>query len=268
MTASPDAAGPSLNSPDWDYTRHAATYWLRPNYADAAIDELCRRVGAAPAPAGHVAADVGAGTGNLTVMLVARRLDCVAVEPNAAMRAIGVERTRDLPVRWVVGTGEETTLPDASADLFAMGSSFNCTEPAKTLHEARRVLRPGGFFACMWNNRDLENDPIQREMEDVIRSLVPAYEHGSRREDQTQVIEASGCFDAVSFFERSQLVERSVDQYVEAWRSVRNSHWDLNVPEGRELFGRIEARMRDRLARFERLQITYTTRVWVARRRD
>src|SRR5262245_4811139 len=107
----------SLYTPDWDYTHQAACYHLRPNYADAAIDALCEKVNAG-SRADYVIADVGAGTGNLTVMFSARGLRCLAVEPNAAMRHIGIERTQGLPVEWIVGSGEHTTLPSTSVDLF------------------------------------------------------------------------------------------------------------------------------------------------------
>lgn len=51
----------------WDYTEHAKYYDNRPNYAQAAIAHLCEYVGAKKT--GFLVADIGAGTGNLTIML-------------------------------------------------------------------------------------------------------------------------------------------------------------------------------------------------------
>jgi ubiquinone/menaquinone biosynthesis C-methylase UbiE len=256
----------SVNSPQWDYTAHAATYYLRPNYAPAAIDRLCQTVGAKPE--NYLIADIGAGTGNLTLLFLERRLRCIAVEPNAAMRQIGLERTEGMAVEWVVGNGETTNLPSGSADLFAMGSSFNCTDRQQTLTEAHRVLKPTGYFTCMWNNRDLERDPVQKRVEEIIRSVIPDYSHGTRREDQSDVILASKLFKDVVYFEASQQVERTLDQYVEAWKSVRNQFWDLNTAEGKQLFDHLMAKVCQELQTLPKLELTYVTRVWIARRVD
>lgn len=39
-------------------------------------------------------ADIGAGTGNFSIMLLERSCEVVSVEPNDAMREIGIERTK------------------------------------------------------------------------------------------------------------------------------------------------------------------------------
>src|SRR5438046_154735 len=61
----------------WDYSLHAKYYSDRPNYHGAAIDLLVHHVGA-KAP-GFAVADIGAGTGNLTIMLLERGLRVTAV---------------------------------------------------------------------------------------------------------------------------------------------------------------------------------------------
>ena len=48
-------------------------------------------------------------------------------------------------------------------------------------------LKPRGWFACMWNHRELEN-PIQSKIESIIKERVSGYGYGTRREDQTEVI--------------------------------------------------------------------------------
>src|SRR5690606_4642914 len=146
----------------------AEYYRYRPNYAPAAIARLVERVGAR-AP-GFLTADVGAGTGNLSLLLLGQGVrPLIAIEPNQEMRVRGQAVTRGQPVVWLIGTGEVTHLGDDSVDWFAMGSSFNTTDRERCLAEARRVLRPGGWFTCMWNHRELERDPIQRRVEGIIR---------------------------------------------------------------------------------------------------
>lgn len=253
--------------PEWDYTAQAPYYRYRPNYALEAIDRLCREAGARAAD-DYVVADVGAGTGNLTLLLAERGLQCLAIEPNDAMREVGISQTQGLPVTWLVGTADRTGLQGGSVDLYAMGSSFNTTEREQTLIEAHRVLKRGGFFTCLWNHRDLTRDPIQERVERIIRTFVPHYAHGTRREEQTPVINGSGRFTVVTYFEVPQRVHQPVEHYLNAWRSVRNPHWDLNEPEGRALFDRIMAEVRRALGDLRELEMTYTTTVWVAKRHD
>jgi ubiquinone/menaquinone biosynthesis C-methylase UbiE len=76
-------------------------------------------------------ADIGAGTGKLTKMLLEKGLSVTAVEPNHAMRAEGIKYTDGFDVSWVAGSAEETGLPDGSLDWILMASSFHWTNPEK-----------------------------------------------------------------------------------------------------------------------------------------
>ena len=109
-------------------------------------------------------ADVGAGSAHLTKLLVARGCNVAAVEPNDAMRAVGMRVTANKPVQWHVGTGEATGQPDNAFDAVTFGSSFNTTDRPEALRETQRILRPNGWFACLWNHRDL-NHSLQAEVE-------------------------------------------------------------------------------------------------------
>ena len=168
----------------WDYTHLAAHYLKRPDYAQDAINQLCELAGLKP---GMEVCDVGAGSAHLTKLLVRKGLLVTAVEPNDAMRAVGQSVTADLPVTWHTGTGEETGQADAAFDAVTFGSSFNTTDRQRALGETARVLRPRGWFVCLWNHRDL-NDPVQKQVEHYIKSKIDGYGYGTRREDQTEVI--------------------------------------------------------------------------------
>ncbi|MEM5787759.1 MAG: hypothetical protein AAGU11_10595, partial [Syntrophobacteraceae bacterium] len=65
----------------WDYSRQAPYYEYRPNYSGRAIDTLVHYVGGLNADEFDVA-DIGAGTGNLSIMLLERGMRVTAVEPN------------------------------------------------------------------------------------------------------------------------------------------------------------------------------------------
>jgi ubiquinone/menaquinone biosynthesis C-methylase UbiE len=243
---------------EWDYTTLADAYLKRPDYADAAIDAMLSIAGAEK---GDKFCDVGAGVAHLTLMLAARGLDVVAVEPNDAMRANGIKRTEKLAnVRWHEGTGEATGQAAQAFDMVTFGSSFNVCDRQQALKETARILKPRGWFACMWNHRQLD-DPIQAQIEAIIKERVSGYGYGTRREDQTAVVDASGLFGPVVHIDSRVMHEQSIEECVEAWRS----HATLERQAG-AVFHDVVAAIEDYLKSLSTatIQIPYSTNIWVA----
>lgn len=243
----------------WDYTALAAAYDKRAGYCPKSLDRLCASSGV---EAGSSVADIGAGTGKLAIPLARRGFHVSAVEPNAAMRARGLGNSQGLPIVWSEGTGEETRLVSGAFDLVTFGSSFNVVEQLKALAEAARLLKAFGTFACMWNHRDLD-DPLQAKIEAMICHEIPGYLYGKRREDPTEVIDASGKFGPVEAIEDRFLVEVSTADFVEAWRS----HGTLQRQAGEQFLSIVE-RIERMLHERETLSVPYFTRVWYAKRRN
>ncbi len=209
-------------------------------------------------------ADIGAGTGNLSIMLLERGCEVVSVEPNDAMREIGIERTKGKKIEWVRATGIDSTLKSGEFDWVTFGSSFNVMDRTEALKESYRLLKPQSYFSCMWNHRDL-NDPIQKIAEESIIELVPNYTRGVRREDQRPIIEAHReLFDKIIYLEEDFYFHQSLENYINAWRSVKNPYWDLETKEGEELFGKITRLLEQRLPK--EFDIKYTTRCWSAKK--
>ena len=97
-------------------------------------------------------ADIGAGTGKLTAMLVRLGAAVTAVEPDPQMLA---ELRRTLPeVRSVPGSAEELPLADASVDAVLAGQAMHWFDLDRALPEIARVLAPGGVLAGLWNVDD------------------------------------------------------------------------------------------------------------------
>ena len=95
--------------------------------------------------------DLAAGTGTLTRQLVARGLDVIAVEPDAAMRAVLRRRCPSVDVR--EGLAEQVPLPDQAVDAVVVGQAWHWFDEARAAPEIRRVLRPGGRLGVLWNLR-------------------------------------------------------------------------------------------------------------------
>lgn len=246
---------------EWDYSTLADAYLKRPDYADAAIDAMLSIAGAEQ---GDKFCDVGAGVAHLTLMLAARGLDVVAVEPNDAMRANGIKRTAELTnVRWHEGTGEDTGQASEAFDMVTFGSSFNVCDRQQALKETARILKPRGWFACMWNHRNLD-DPIQARIEAIIKERVPGYGYGTRREDQTAVIDASALFGPVVHLDARVTHEQTIAECLEAWRS----HATLERQAGAN-FHEVISAIDDYLQSLDTasIQIPYSTNIWVAQLR-
>ena len=96
--------------------------------------------------------DLGAGTGKLTIRLVERGLDVVAVDPIPEMLEVLSGSLPDTPA--LLGTAEEIPLPDDSVDSVLVAQAWHWFDPERAIKEVARVLRPGGRLGLVWNTRD------------------------------------------------------------------------------------------------------------------
>ncbi|MTD54277.1 class I SAM-dependent methyltransferase [Amycolatopsis pithecellobii] len=210
--------------------------------------------------------DVGAGTGIWTRMIAERSPRSItAVEPNQGMREAGIRDSTTLPIRWRAGTAEDTGVDSHSADLLTMASSFHWVDFNAGMREFHRVLRPGGWFVALWNPRDIEANPLLREIEGEITRLRPNLERISSGRSESIASLSSKLaglddFTNVVYFEGRHTVRQSVDHYLGLWRSTN----DVQVQLGPDLFERFLGHVQDLLAGREWVDTTYLTRAWAA----
>jgi SAM-dependent methyltransferase len=117
----------------------------RPSYPPEAIDWLL-------SPDARDVLDLGAGTGKLTIRLVERGLDVVAVDPIPEMLELLSASLPGTPA--LLGTAEEIPLPDNSVDSVLVAQAWHWFDPERAAKEVARVLRPGGRLGLVWNTRD------------------------------------------------------------------------------------------------------------------
>lgn len=242
---------------EWDYTALAPHYRLRAPYAQAALDELFATIGAERT---GDCVDIGAGTGRLSAMLVSRGLRVIAVEPNAGMREIG---RREVPEAcWIAARGEATGLAQGCCGLLTFGSSFNVMPAGAALDTAARLLRPGGWLAVAWNHRDLD-DPLQASLQAAIRNHVPTYAHGARRDDPTPSILADGRFSAVRVIAATLVHATSTQEFLAGFLA----HATL-IRQAGDALPLVLDEMKDILRDRSRIEVPFTTRIYVARRNE
>jgi SAM-dependent methyltransferase len=120
---------------------------IRPRYPEAAIRWI---LGDAPL----TVVDLGAGTGILTRQLAALGHRVIPVEPDPGMRArLAAAGGAPQPL---AGSAEAIPLPDAQAGAVVAGQAYHWFDPVRAHPEIARVLKPGGIFGPLWNDRDEE----------------------------------------------------------------------------------------------------------------
>ncbi len=240
------------------YARH------RPTYPAAAVEFILERCGLGP---GSVLVDVGCGTGISSRLFAARGLRVIGVEPNAEMRA----QARAEPPAEVAtapeyrdGRAEATGLPAASADAVLAAQAFHWFDPARTLPEFHRVLRPAGWTVLLWNTRD-DRDPFTAAYGHLVWSLTDRPTSKEIREDSPAALRQTPLFETLEpvFFAN----EQRLDEDGLLGRAFSASYAPREPPR-RDAFA---AALRDLFranAREGLVALRYRTEVHLARRRE
>ncbi len=105
---------------------------------------LARRIAACTG----IAVDLAGGTGDIARLLHADQRRVIVCDPSLSMMNAG--RHRGGTFDWVAGEAEALPFADASIDLLTVSFGLrNATRLEAALAEIRRVLKPGGRFACL-----------------------------------------------------------------------------------------------------------------------
>lgn len=78
-------------------------------------------------------------------------------------------------VGWSDGRAEVTGLPDGCVDLVTVAQAFHWFDRPAFKQECRRLLRPGGRVALIWNDR-LTDTPFLKAYEAGLRTYSGDYE--------------------------------------------------------------------------------------------
>lgn len=122
-----------------------------------------------------VIADIGSGTGILTRLLMETGAVVFAVEPNDEMRLEAEQQAGPDKKKFSInGTGEDTHLIDRSIDLITVAQAFHWMNAKQAKKEFRRILKPGGHTALIWNIQPA-NTPFARDYEKIKETYGKDY---------------------------------------------------------------------------------------------
>jgi demethylmenaquinone methyltransferase/2-methoxy-6-polyprenyl-1,4-benzoquinol methylase len=145
------------------FDRVAGRYDLMNDLMSGGVHRVWKDMTAArlnPQP-GEVIVDCAGGTGDMARRFakLARQAQrrrggpearVLVVDYNAEMIAAGRTRGEEPEIAWAVGDAQRLPLPHGTADAYCIAFGIrNVTDISAALREARRVLKPGGRFACL-----------------------------------------------------------------------------------------------------------------------
>jgi len=252
-----------------DFSALAENYAkYRPDYARPVLSAL---IGLINKPAQQMCfADVGAGTGIWTRMLASiPYTSVIAVEPNDAMCCQGIASSRSLSnISWVKGSAEKTHLESNSLDLLTMASSFHWSDFETTMSEFQRVLKPGGWFAALWNPRHIENNPLLLQIEAHISKLAPKISRVSSGKSEfvetlSHRFNSLPAFNNLTYLESMHDISYTKAEYIGVWLSVN----DIRHQMGEEKFTAFIDFLNNQLADGKIIRCAYLTRMWAMQKK-
>ncbi len=121
--------------------------------------------------------EIGSGTGKFTELLLTKGYTVIGCEPCENMRKTAESLLEKYNNKFISinGHGESTTLADKSADLIVIANSFHFFDNERGVKELRRILKPGGRIAIIYNFRNTENNELAAEYETILIKYCPKY---------------------------------------------------------------------------------------------
>ena len=174
-----------------DYVR------FRPSYPPEVVETLSAECGLGRE---SVVADVGAGTGIFTRLLLEHGCRVFGIEPNDEMRGAAEESLAQYAnVVVVKGTAEATQLPDHSVDCVVCAQSAHWFDRRQAASEFDRILKPGGWLVILWNQRLTGPTPFLMAYEELLLTYGTDYQTVRHDRQHSAVHEF---FDPFPFRER------------------------------------------------------------------
>jgi ubiquinone/menaquinone biosynthesis C-methylase UbiE len=139
---------------------------FRPHYPQEMLDYLIEQNVLSK---NSVIADIGSGTGISSELFLKNGNTVYGVEPNKEMREAAEKLLEGYDnFISVNGSAENTTLKSISTDLIIAGQAFHWFDIGKAKAEFKRIIRPGGCAALIWNIKNSKSSPLMQDYEKFL----------------------------------------------------------------------------------------------------
>ena len=146
---------------------------FRPSYPKELIDYLYLHAGFNK---DSVIADIGAGTGIFSRLLLERESKVYGVEPNDDMRSVAIndfsEYEKHKKFTAVCGNDKNTGLLKNSVDFITVAQAFHWFDRQLFKLECQRILKDNGKVVLIWNSRDDSSELVNKN-DDIIDKYCP-----------------------------------------------------------------------------------------------
>ena len=181
---------------------------FRPGYPVGVVETLRDACGLTPE---SFVADIGSGTGLLARIFLDYGCRVYGVEPNPEMRAAGERLLAHYRLFTSLnGSAEQTGLPTAAVEFAVAGQAFHWFAPDLAGKEFRRILKPGGWAALVWNERKTDATPFLRAYEDLLHAYAtdyPQVNHRNVENDEDRMRTFFGGHYQVAHFDNAQVFD-------------------------------------------------------------
>jgi SAM-dependent methyltransferase len=224
----------------------------RPSYPAGVVE---RFLSTAAVGTHDVVVDVGAGSGQMTALLVGRGVRTIATDPVVEMLGMATGRWPRL-----VATAQGLPLRTGSVTAVMVANAFHWFATAGALAELHRCLRPGGTLALVWNERDERVDWVRRQSE-----IVDAHQGDAPRfktMDWKAVVDGHPAFTELEASETANPTAMTRARLVDR---VLSTSFIASLPDRPRR--RVEAQATELAASLpETFDYPYVTRMWLYRR--
>ncbi|MDK1373427.1 MULTISPECIES: class I SAM-dependent methyltransferase [unclassified Sinorhizobium] len=149
----------------------ASYHSSRPEYPDWVYHTLCSRCGLG---SNTRTFEIGAGTGTATRRLLDLGADpLTAIEPDRRLAGFLRKHNPDNALNVLAAAFEEAILDEEAFDLGVCATAFHWLDEDAALVKVARLLRPGGWWAAVWNvfGDDSLPDPFHEATKELLAPL-------------------------------------------------------------------------------------------------
>ena len=208
------------------FGRESETYErVRPTYPADAVAWLVDHLDIGP---GRTVADLAAGTGKFTRLLVPFDATLLAAEPVEGMRRAFLAAVPGVPM--IAALAEVLPVAAGSLDAVTVAQAFHWFDADRAFDEFARALRPGGRVGLIWNARDRSSDWVNEvwSIMDRVEKRAPWRNHEHWRDSALGDRSGFGALHTETFRHEQAITPEGV---VERIASV--SHVAVLPPEER-----------------------------------